>query len=365
MCNRPINHRRCILPPYIADKLEVASAGKKVGQKKENEQAADRFRAKRKALGTMPAAKKMEISSMENNAHDAVIIKQKLFDAEQLPITPGTLLWKTGDKSLPKDADAKRAIDGAQKTGDFYLTLFNRNSINNKGMIISQSIHYRENPRKPFDNAMWDGEQMIYGEGDGIYTDSFTTDIDIIAHELTHGVIDFTAQLAYKNQSGALNESFADVFGILVSQWASKTLAKKSDWLIGKNVLKGDQYAIRSLKAPGTAFKNHPELGNDPQPAVMSNYRQMPLTKDDGGVHYNSGIPNFAFYITANQLGGYAWEKAGRIWYETMAQKGALKKNATFLDARQATIKKAAELYGVNSLEVKAVTLGWDTAEVK
>lgn len=363
MCKK-FNPLCCILPPYISDKLEEA-AEKKRAPKKVNELAAERFREKRKALTALPAKKQMTLSSLENITGEAVGLMQEVYDAEQLPITPGTLLWKTGNASLPADEDAKRAVAGAEKTCDFYRRLFNRNSINNKGMVVRQSVHYRENPKKVFDNALWDGEQMIYGDGDGVNTASFTSDLDIIAHELTHGVIAFSAKLAYANQSGALNESFADVFGILVRQWSERETAKKSDWLIGRDVLKGKEYAIRSLKAPGTAYKNHPELGNDPQPAVMSAFKKMDLNKDNGGVHYNSGIPNFAFYVTANELGGFAWEKAGRIWYEVLTEKNGLKKNATFLDARNATIKKAAELFGKNSLEEKAVTLGWNTAEVK
>ena len=130
-----------------------------------------------------------------------------------------------------------------------------------------------------------------------------------------------------------------------------------------KKILKGKKYALRSMKAPGTAFKNHPELGDDPQPAVMSNYIKM--TGDDGGVHYNSGIPNFAFYVAAYEMAGNAWEKAGAIWYAALTDKKALKKSATFKDARKATIAKAKTLYGAGSNEVKAVTKGWDAAEVK
>ena len=102
----------------------------------------------------------------------------------------------------------------------------------------------------------------------------------------------------------------------------------QSDWLIGENVLLGKQYALRSMKAPGTAFVNHPELGTDPQPATMDHVVKLPDTKkgDWGGVHYNSGITNFAFYVTAFNIGGFAWEKAGQIWYAAMTDLTALKK---------------------------------------
>ncbi|HMT96789.1 MAG TPA: M4 family metallopeptidase [Ferruginibacter sp.] len=362
MCQHTRNPLQCIIPPYITDKLKALSTGDNDMDVDFNLSGERRFRNRRKALSKLSVKKRYAMANayIAEDAEEKII---EIYDAGQLPILPGELIWQTGESPQPKDKIAKEAIRGAEKTLSFYKSLFSRNSVDNNGMVIQQSIHYRENPRKTFANAMWDGTQMIFGDGDGITFGSFTGDLDIIAHELTHGVIDYEANLTYKNQSGALNESFADVFGILVKQWANNTSARKSNWLIGDKILLGKKYALRSMKAPGTAYKNHPELGDDPQPAVMSNYIKM--TDDDGGVHYNSGIPNHAFYVAAYEMAGNAWEKAGAIWYAALTDKKALKKSATFKDARKATIAKAKSLFGAGSKEVKAVTKGWDEAEVK
>lgn len=360
MCQHSRNPIQCILPPYITSKLNLLQSGDAGFDT--NLDGESRFRNKRISLSRMSNSKRALMANTDYAENEEELLIE-LYDAGQLPILPGELIWQSGDTPLPNDKISKEAIKGAEKTWQFYKKLFNRNSLDNAGMLIKQSVHYRENPRKPYANAMWDGTQMVYGDGDGITIGSFTSDMDIIAHELTHAVIDYEANLTYKNQSGALNESFADVFGILVKQWANKTSARKSNWLIGDKILKGKKYALRSMKAPGTAYKNHPELGDDPQPAVMSNY--IIMTDDDGGVHFNSGIPNHAFYVAAFEMGGNAWEKAGAIWYAALTDKKALKKSSTFKAARKATIAKAKSMFGAGSKEVKAVTKGWDEAEVK
>ena len=175
---------------------------------------------------------------------------------------------KTPDAKLPRDKDARNVINAGKDTWQFYYDLFGRNSVDNLGMTIQQYVHYD----KKYDNAFWDGRRMIYGDGDGKIFGTFTGDIDIIGHELTHGVTQYEVNLDYHVQAGALNKSFSDVFGIMIKQRALNQDVTQSDWLIGENVLLGDEYAIRSLKEPGTAYKNHPELGDDPQPATMDNY---------------------------------------------------------------------------------------------
>jgi len=215
------------------------------------------------------------------------------------------------------------------------------------------------------DNAYWDGRRMVYGDGDGIVFTSFTSDIDVIGHELTHGVTEHEANLDYENQAGALNESFSDIFGIMIKQRFNNNDVKKSNWLIGEKVLIGLKYALRSMKAPGTAYIDHPELGSDPQPATMDKYQNLPNTSpgDWGGVHINSGIPNFAFYVAAFNIGGYAWEKAGRIWYAVLTDK-SLPQDAKFEDVKNLTITHAEKMFGINSPESKAVRQGWLEAKV-
>jgi Zn-dependent metalloprotease len=178
-----------------------------------------------------------------------------------------------------------------------------------------------------------------------------------MAHELTHGVTQFTAGLRYRAQSGALNESFSDVFGSLVKQRSLGQAADQADWLIGEGIL-GPQLpgdALRSLKAPGTAFQF------DNQPAHMDQYVQLPddgdPRHDHGGVHINSGIPNHAFFLAATAIGGNAWEIAGSVWYTTLTTR--LDENSDFQAAADATARVAGELFGAGGAEQQAVQAAW------
>src|SRR5262249_47058757 len=173
----------------------------------------------------------------------------------------------------------------------------------------------------------------------------FTISIDVIGHELTHGVTQNTSALEYHDQPGALNESFSDVFGSMVKQYSKNQTAAAADWLIGEGLLtdqvkSGDPShpaALRSMLKPGTGF-NDPNLGKDPQPANMSGYVQ---TQDDnGGVHTNSGIPNKAFAVAAVNIGGKSWEGAGQIWYRTLLR---LQSEAQFQDCADLTYQIAGE----------------------
>jgi Zn-dependent metalloprotease len=206
---------------------------------------------------------------------------------------------------------------------------------------------------------MWDGHQMIFGDGDGIYfaTGKFTGLVDVIGHELTHGVTQYTANLEYEGQSGALNESVSDVFGSMVKQYSLKQTADQADWLIGKGIWssKINGVALRSMAAPGTAYDDPKVGGKDPQPATM---QELVTTEDDsGGVHINSGIPNNAFYRIATALGGYSWDKAGKIWYRTLNDP-RLVYNADFKLFADITVDIAMTDYGqeVHDVVVKAWT---------
>lgn len=349
MCTNKRNPRHCILPPYMSDKLDEL-----LGDHTESE-TAEKFRNSRAAVADQPVIITREIGKPVNTK-----LIRKVYTADETSDDPGTLIWEEGQDNLPDLDDAKHVIEGAGHVWNFYKKLFKRNSIDNKGMQIKQTICWREKSSKPYFNAFWDGRAMYYGSGSKKFTNSFTTDLDIIGHELSHAVIDYEARLFYRNQSGALNESFADVFGILIKQWANKTRARDSDWLIGKNILIG-RNALRSMKAPGNAFRNDPVFGDDPQPAVMKDFMKMPNTEEDdyGGVHYNSGITNHAFYIAAFEMNGNAWEKIGAAWYTALQDKEMLKRNSSFEQAAAATIKKAALLFGNGSRAVKSVEKGW------
>jgi Zn-dependent metalloprotease len=198
---------------------------------------------------------------------------------------------------------------------------------------------------------------MVFGDGDQQLFNRFTVALDVIGHELAHGVTEDEAKLMYFNQSGALNESLSDVFGSLIKQYALKQKAEDADWLIGKGLftkkIKGT--ALRSMKAPGTAFDDK-LLGKDPQPGHMDDFVQT--YDDNGGVHINSGIPNHAFYQVATRIGGFAWERAGRIWYDALRD-SRLRPNSGFLRFARITYDVAGRLYGANKDEQKAVKEGW------
>ena len=229
--------------------------------------------------------------------------------------------------------------DGFGATFKLYYDIFMRNSIDDSGEQLVG--HVRDS--SPFNNALWDGCSMVFGEGDGHYFNRFTS-LDIIGHELTHGIISYTCNLDYRGQSGALNESLADVFGSMVKQYHLKQTAVDADWLIGQGLFTAQVHgtALRSMKVPGTAYDD-PTIGKDPQPSDMQNYVH---TEDDwGGVHINSGIPNHAFYIIATALGGYSWERAGQIWYATVCDT-RLPQNADFNLFAWLTVHNAVKLYG-------------------
>ncbi len=280
-----------------------------------------------------------------------------LFDAKHTQNLPGD---QVKSPSRSRDVTIKEAYKGSNVTYDLYQKVFDRNSIDDKGLCIKSTVHYDVN----YDNAFWDGTQMVYGDGDGELFNRFTIAIDVIAHELTHGVTEYEAGLEYASQPGALNESMSDIFGSLVKQRVKKQTADKADWLIGEGLFtkKVKGKAIRSMKEPGTAY-NDPTLGKDPQPGHMKDYLKLPSTEDNGGVHINSGIPNRAFCLTAVEIGGYAWEKAGMIWYITLRDR--LRPRSNFLQAAKMTHQVAGELYGTGSKEQKAVKNGWTGVGIK
>ncbi len=286
--------------------------------------------------------------------------KQRLiYDAKNQQAT-GVLVRSEGNPPVA-DPSVNQAYDGLGDTFDFYYDVYQRNSIDNAGLTLEATVHYDQK----YDNAFWNGQEMIFGDGDGVLFNGFTSSIDVIGHELTHGVTGSEANLTYQGQPGALNESISDVFGSLVKQFAAnpKQTADKADWLIGDHLLaKGvNGIALRSMKAPGTAY-NDKVLGKDPQPADMKHY--VHTAEDNGGVHTNSGIPNHAFFLAATAIGGYAWEKAGQIWYDTLTDP-RLKQNANFSAFANLTVLSASHRYGGGAAEAKAVIDAWKQVGVK
>ena len=263
-------------------------------------------------------------------------------------VTLGRIVRAEGDPPTG-DRQTDEAYDGLGDVHAFFADVFGRNSIDDEGMPLRAVVHFGHD----YDNAFWDGRRMVFGDGDGFYFHRFTRDLDVIAHELGHGVTEDENGLEYWGQPGALNESLSDVWGSLVQQYRDDTSAEEANWLIGDRIVQKGNFpgvAIRSMKAPGTAFEG------DTQPKHWRDY--VRTAEDNGGVHINSGIPNHAFYTVATTLGGKAWERAGRIWYET-ARHPTLKSTATFRQFARLTRRVANDQYGATSEEAKAVVKGW------
>lgn len=265
---------------------------------------------------------------------------------------PGTRARGSGDAPVG-DSAINDVFDATENSYEFYKDVYDRDSVDDHGMELVSSVHYSSN----FDNAFWNGAQMAYGDGSGkiFQVGALTKSQSVIAHEITHAVTQFTAGLEYSKQSGALNEHFSDVFGALATQYVKKQTADEAEWLVGEGTLvPALGKALRSLKDPGAA-----DVAS-PQPASMDEYKDLPddgnPENDNGGVHVNSGIPNRAFFLAATAIGGNAWEKAGRIWYETLTG-GSLGPKSDFVQAAKATVEVAAKLGGEG--EPEAVENAW------
>lgn len=328
--SHPLN---CIVPPHLLDKLL------------KSDDAAIRGAAMRTLItsGALRGARKVRPSfvGLVNPGQG----ERTIWDAKHEERVATAELVRSENSARTSDESVNRAFDHLGTTRTFYSEVFDRNSIDGFGMRLNGYVHYGDG----FDNAFWDGQQMVFGDGDGQLFGDLTGALDVVGHELTHGVTQTTAALVYHNQSGALNESISDVFGSLIKQWSKNQTAEDADWLIGAEVFTpgsaGD--ALRSMKAPGTAYDN-PVLGKDPQPAHLRDYVALPDTAqgDNGGVHINSGIPNKAFYLVATNVGGEAWKAPGHIWYESLK---ASSPTSDFQEFAQTTVAEAAQLYGVDA----------------
>jgi Zn-dependent metalloprotease len=337
----------CILPPHVLRAISQKGSAKQREAALRTLSTDSTFRALRAAARIAPAAeRRRRIAALEEVKH------RTISTANGIETLPGTVVRVEGAPPTG-DAAVDEAYDGLGHTFDFFADEYDRNSIDDEGLPLDATVHYGED----YNNAFWNGQRMVFGDGDGELFNRFTIALDIIGHELTHGVTEDEAGLVYMFQPGALNESISDVFGALVRQRTLGQTAEQADWLIGAGLFTEnvEGVALRSMKAPGTAY-NDPLLGKDPQPGHMKDY--VNTYQDNGGVHINSGIPNRAFYLAAIALGGYAWEKAGRIWYETLRDP-RLQPNTRFRKFASLTTDVAGKLYGVNSTEQNAVKAAW------
>ncbi|MFH2056442.1 MAG: M4 family metallopeptidase [bacterium] len=258
----------------------------------------------------------------------------------------GQFDWISSGDNTWSDATAVSAHYHSGRVYQYYYDTHGRLAIDGDGGSMISVIHVAEDNGAPMDNAYWNGRYVSWGDGRYYFT-PLAGALDVAAHEFTHGLIDYTVQLEYQFQSGALNESFADVGGALVDD---------DDWLIGEDIIVPQYFpsgAMRDMADP----HNGAEPGDfDWQPAHMDEYVDMPLSEDNGGVHVNSGIPNKAAYLVATAIGR---EKMGAIYYRIL-DAHLLGRYAQFIDMRLAAIQAATELYGAESAEVQAVKDAFD-----
>src|SRR4051812_49069766 len=343
---------RCsIVPPYLLERIATAA------EERNNDTVA---RAARRALdgaGTVHDRRRAPFLP-ELRAATERGPQRTISDAESTETLPGTVVRREGEPA-EGDPAVDEAYDGLGAVFAYYDQAHRRNSIDGRGLPLQGTVHYGEE----YDNAFWDGERMVFGDGDGEIFRRFTVSLSVIGHELTHGVTQYTADLRYEGQSGALNESVSDVFGVLVEQHQLGQDVTAASWLIGEGLFteRINGVALRSMTAPGTAYDD-PLLGKDPQPQHMDDY--VDTQDDSGGVHINSGIPNRAFSLAAIAIGGTSWEGAGAAWYETLTS-GGLPHGCDFATFGAATVVAAGRRWGATSREREAVVDAWRTVGIE
>jgi hypothetical protein len=290
------------------------------------------------------------------------MLKRAIYDAEHAISLPGKLVRSEG-QSASNDPVVNQVYDNISVFHQFLRSAYDRNSLDDSGMEIKAAVHYETN----FNNSFWDGQQVVFGDGDGIIfaTNGFTS-LSSVAHELALAVVQYSTNVEFHGQSGAIAYHLADVFAGLTEQWQRNQPVDQATWLILSGALGPgiNGQAIRSMKSPGTAYDDPKLGGKDPQPNHMRGYQKSADTPegDYGGVHINSGIPNRAFYEVAKGIGGNAWDKAGKIWYESMLR---MNSKTTFADFAQTTYAVARELFGDESPERKSVKKGWETVGIE
>ena len=339
-----------IIPPHIFNHLSQSADPQSQMTGLRGLQITARLRAQRTQMSVASA----------RAADTPGVLTRRVYTALNHEVLPGTLVRPEGGAAT-RDAPSDQAYDGAGAVWQFYKDVFGRDSLDGRGLRLDSTVHYGAG----YDNAFWNGSQMIYGDGDGHLMHHFTGALDVIGHEMTHGVTQNESALVYLGEPGALNEHLSDVFGILVKQRTLGLDAASSDWLIGVGILIPPRplphgavcRALRDMLAPGTAYRGL-TIGDDPQPSTYADLYNG--SADNGGVHINSGIPNKAFATYARAVGGNAWETPGRVWYQTATSAG-LPSNATFAQFKATTLRVAAE---VAPSTVKALEQAWSAVGV-
>lgn len=321
-----------IVPPEILKKYSRDSSFDAATRKK----LQDTFVETERLRGLREAFRVATLSDPQRFVADLTVHvpTQHVFDCRNRKSLPGRPV------ATPTGA-FKTVADTTAKVVEFYKTVLGRNSVDNKGFDLVSSLHYDRN----YDNAFWNGQQMVYGDGDGQLFVEMYLSPDVIGHELTHGVTQNESGLRYQNESGALNESISDVFGVVFNQWLNQwSVTEPRGWLVGAGIM--------AAAAQAKGFTCLRDMAQPSAPHCLSKqpeqYSQVDPTAD---VHVNSGVPNKAFALFARSVGGQAWTSAIKVWYDTCTNR-ALRSDATFSEFAALTVASAQKL-GSNSLADK------------
>ncbi len=342
----------CIITPHMMEEIKSKGDKDQSGFAKHAEKVASSERNLRESFSLNSQESEVEHGVFEGIVGSASAggLNRMIYDAQNRSSRPGVLVRR---EISPEhgDLDVNNVYDRLGSTYNLFKDVYSRDSLDGKGLPLMATVNYRTG----YSNAFWNGSQMVFGDGDANLFKDFTG-MTIVAHELTHGVVQYSGGLDYKDQSGALNESCADIFGALTEQYEKKQEAKDASWLVGEGLFgpSVNGVALRSMKEPGNAYDDS-VLGKDPQPYHRRDY--VRTTSDNGGVHINSGIPNHAFYLLSMLLGGNAWEKAGMIWYKALQDNTDSK-----IDFRAwafLTAESAKELFGNGSREYRLTRHAW------
>ena len=321
MCNK---HHCHIVPPHILE--ELAKRGNSSCKKALND--SKRFLERRRTV-----LNNLMVREFKEGNGDRFI-----YDSQNKNEQRVALVRQEGDEPT-QDETANKAYETSGFVRDYFKDTFGLNSVDGNGLDVISNIHYGE----AYNNAFWDGDEMTYGDGDGEEFTSFASAIDVVAHELAHGVTQFLSNLEYQSQPGALNEHFSDVFGTIIKQKYLKQDISEADWLIGDTIVTEafPGVALRSMKAPGTANEF------DSQPDNMADYYTG--MADNQGVHINSGIPNKAFYLSCLEIG---IDDCALIWFETLK---ALFRTANFNDMLDTIVRVAQDLIDEGKVNANSV----------
>ncbi len=295
------------------------------------------------------------VETKGNTANGNANGEREVYDAHGQPVHPGDRARFEGEASTGRQ-EVDDAYDFTGIVRDYYKNNHGRNSIDDQGMKMISTVNYA----RGLENAFWNGKQMTYGmPGPNSFFETFVL-LDVAGHEITHGITEHINHLDYYGQAGALHEHLSDVFGEVIQQKHRNQKASDANWIIGDGIWKNYVKAqgLRNMLHPGTAY-NHTSIGRDPQPDHMDNYVKTPT--DAGGVHYNSGIPNRAFALFAISMGGNAFDRPAKIWYDASQH---LSRTPSFAQFAFETIESSKRL-AASSAEIAKLEKAWSEVGIK